>query len=200
VVQRETPIERTTNATDFGNPSLIAFDRDGTLIQYIPYLRKVVDVKLIPGSLEAIRLLNEANIPVVVITNQSAVGRGLLTIGELHQIHERMRSLLESGEAYVSQILTCFHTPIDKCICRKPLPSLLQEACMKENAEISRSWVIGDALSDMLMADLAGARGARVLTGVSWVEESAKWPVFVDALAAVRHLLKVSRKRETNEY
>jgi D-glycero-D-manno-heptose 1,7-bisphosphate phosphatase len=146
----------------------------------------------------AIRRLNEARLPVVVVTNQSGVGRGYFPDSLVHAIHELMRQQLRAAGAHVDGIYYCPHTSADGCACRKPKPGLLEQAAHEHGLELRRSFVVGDRYGDVELAHRVGARGVLVRTGYGAGEEewhAEEWrgaPDFVadDLAAAVEWILR----------
>lgn len=176
--------------------ALVALDRDGTVLEYVPYLDHPGSVSLIPGAAEAIRLLNERDIPVVLVTNQSIVGRGWLSLAQLDRIHDRMMELLAFGGAHLDAIYVCPHVPDDGCHCRKPSTGLIESACRDYRVLPEDSWVIGDHATDMLMACAVGARGIRVKTGVQLdMRQDDRWEQAPDLGSAIYRVLEDLRDR-----
>ncbi len=155
----------------------VFIDRDGVINEEVDYLNKASQVKLIPGSAIAIRRLNEEGIPVIVITNQSGVARGLCTESELARIHERLKELLkEAAEARLDAIYYCPHYPdleeskgnpeyITSCDCRKPDTGMIRKALKDFSLEIEGCVVIGDKTSDIETGRRAGCRTIMVKSG-----------------------------------
>jgi len=148
------------------NPKYVAIDRDGTILRYVPYLRRVEDVELVPSAGQAISDLNAIGSEVIVITNQSIVGRGLLSELELERIHRRMELLLEQASARVATILVCPHAPEDQCKCRKPSPELVRGYLEEQAIEQTQGYVIGDNETDVELALELGVQPIHVQTGV----------------------------------
>ena len=150
----------------------VFFDRDGTLIEDVGYLRTPDEVRLIPGAAEAIRMLNDRQILTCVISNQSGVARGLLTEADLVPIHDRLQRMLAAAGAHLDRIYYCPHHPTDgrppyniECTCRKPRTGMLQRAASELPIALEKSFVIGDKTLDIEVAKAAGARSILVLTG-----------------------------------
>ena len=150
----------------------VFLDRDGTLIKHVHHLRQVQDVSLVPGAAGAVSALARAGYACVVITNQSVLGRGLLTLPQLERIHERMAALLAHGEARLDGIYVSPHVPgtSDQSVIehpdRKPGPGLLQRAALELGLDLAQSYMVGDSLSDVLAGQNAGCRESLlVLTG-----------------------------------
>ena len=133
------------------NNKAVFLDRDGVIIHNrARYVRSWNDVIFYPYSLKAIKLLSNSEYKIFIITNQSVVGRGLLTVRESEQINNQiLRKITDSG-GRIDQIYTCIHAPQENCNCRKPLPGLILNAQDDHDLDLSKSWLIGDALSDLL--------------------------------------------------
>jgi histidinol-phosphate phosphatase family protein len=140
----------------------VFLDRDDTLCKDVPYCSRPEDLHLLPGAGEAVGRLNKAGLAVVIVTNQSGVGRGWLTEDTLHIIHEKMRTDLASLDAAVDGIYYCPHKPEDGCVCRKPRPELVRRAAREMNIDLRDSYTVGDRLMDMQLARNSGTRAVLV--------------------------------------
>ena len=152
--------------------SAIFIDRDGTLNEDIGYVSTPEQLTLYPWAAEAVRLINEAGLKAIVITNQSGIARGIYTEETLIAIHQKMIEELALHGAKLDGVYYCpHHTRIGgarygiECACRKPRTGMLDRAAREHNIDLSRSFVIGDKASDINLALNAGARAALVLTG-----------------------------------
>lgn len=147
----------------------VFIDRDGTINVNVHHLRRVEDLELIPGADKAIAKLNAAGYIVIVITNQSAIARGLLTESGLAEIHTELKSRLAKCNATINAIYHCPHHPeYGECItcnCRKPNPKMILRAAKDHNLDLTRSFMIGDSLSDLQAGWNAGCQSALVRTG-----------------------------------
>ncbi len=143
----------------------VFLDRDGTIIEDLTYLRRPEDLRLLPRAAEAIARLNDAEIPVIVVTNQSAVARGFVDPETLQAIHARLHAELAGGGAHVDGIYVCPHHPDDGCECRKPRPGLLRQAAAEHHLELAASYMIGDRAADILAGRAAGCTTVLVETG-----------------------------------
>lgn len=144
----------------------IFLDRDGTIIEAVHYLADPAKVRLLPGAAGAIKRLREAGYACVVVTNQSAIGRGLLTVEGLHEVHaEFCRQLAEAG-AGIDGFYFCPTVPSsdDRTALddpnRKPGPGMLLQAASDLGLDLALSWMVGDMVSDILAGHNAGCRGA----------------------------------------
>jgi len=161
----------------------VFLDRDGTLIEDVGYLCAARDLRLFPWTVDAVRALNHAGLPVVVITNQSGVARGLLTEDTIRDVHMHLSSLLERGGAHIDAYYYCPHHPdgsvaayTKRCGCRKPGRDLIDRAAGDLGLDPSRSFVVGDKWLDVGTACAIGARGVLVRTGYGAAEERQPQP------------------------
>lgn len=166
----------------------VAIDRDGTLIQYVPYLNNISEVSLIPGAGAAICRLNRAGIPVVLVTNQPVLGRGLATLSTVTEIHDLISRRLSQCSAHLDGIFMCPHATDTECDCRKPKPGLIQQAARVLGQPTSSSIVIGDSDRDMTLARSLGIVGLHVQTGPNRVSEVCH-KSFADLHEAVEFVL-----------
>ena len=174
----------------------VFLDRDGTMIEDSGYLNRVEDIAPFPWMVDAIRALNRAELPVVVVTNQSGIARGMLTEERLAEIHARIDDLLRAGGASVAAYYYCPHHPDGTvarfskvCDCRKPAGGLVARAVADLDLDVARSFVVGDKWIDVALARTIGAKGVLVRTGYGTNEEKHPAPgiaadAIVDNLAA----------------
>lgn len=166
-------------------------DRDGTVIVERHYLSEPSQVELIPGAANGLRQLSGMGLGLVVITNQSAVGRGYFDQAHLDIIHLRLRELLEAEGVQLSGIYSCPHTPEDDCQCRKPRPGLIELGAKELGFDPMASFVIGDKPCDIELGRGVGATTLLVRTGygVQTAADIATTPDYVvddlDAAAQV---------------
>lgn len=168
---------------------LVLIDRDGVINRdSTEYIKRVEEWQPLPGSLEAIADLTRAGFTVAVVTNQSGIGRGLLTEKTLAAIHAAMRQAVETAGGRIAGIHHCPHLPDDGCDCRKPRPGLLHRAAEALGLPLAGAPFIGDKISDVEAARAAGARpilvGAAVADPVPGGVER-----YVDLAAAARQLI-----------
>ncbi len=145
---------------------LVILDRDGVINHdSASYIKSPEEWKPIPGSLEAIALLNQAGYRVLIATNQSGVGRGLFDMATLNAIHDKMHRALSQAGGRVDGIFYCPHAQDAGCSCRKPRPGLLDEISRRFGVSLEGVPVIGDSLRDLQAAAAVGAQPVLVLTG-----------------------------------
>jgi D-glycero-D-manno-heptose 1,7-bisphosphate phosphatase len=172
---------------------LVVLDRDGVINQESAAFIKTADEWLpLPGSLEAIAALSRTGFKVVVATNQSGVGRGLITGTALEEINSGMHQAIERAGGKLSGIFICPHHPDDHCSCRKPKPGLLHQIEARFGCSLRGRPVIGDSARDLEAAQAVGARAILVRTGNGIETErrmrDSSVEVF-DDLAAAAHAL-----------
>jgi D-glycero-D-manno-heptose 1,7-bisphosphate phosphatase len=176
----------------------VFLDRDGTIGEELGYVNHIERFQIFPYAAESIRELNRADIPVIVVTNQSGIARNIFPESLVHEVHKKMVAELAAGGAWIDAIYFCPHKSEDACECRKPNPGLLQRAAREHSLDLTSSWVIGDRYADLEMGHAAGSRGVLVMTGYGRGEyelHRATWPRQPDGLAenlkdAVRNILQ----------
>jgi D-glycero-D-manno-heptose 1,7-bisphosphate phosphatase len=150
----------------------VFFDRDGTLTRESDWVRRPSDLELLPGAAEAVRIVNNAGFVAVLVTNQSAIARGLISESDLEHIHAHLAHELAKENARLDAIYYCPHHPTEGvtaltsvCECRKPRPALLARAARELGLDLARSWILGDAERDLVAGQALGVRGILVSTG-----------------------------------
>lgn len=178
-----------TVTTPFGGPPApraVLFDRDGTLVEDVPYNGDPERVRPVAGAREALALLRERGIRTGVVSNQSGVARGLLRAADVVRVNARVDALLGPFDDWA----VCPHGPDDGCSCRKPAPGLVLAAAGRLGVPVGNCVVVGDIGADIEAARRAGTYGVLVPTPVTRPEEIAAAPhVAPDLLTAVRGLL-----------
>jgi D-glycero-D-manno-heptose 1,7-bisphosphate phosphatase len=143
----------------------VFLDRDGTVNEEMGYINHLSRFRLLPQAVPAIRRLNEAGVKVVVVTNQSGAARGYFPASLVDEVHALLQKILAAGGAQVDGIYACLHGPGEGCACRKPQPTLMEEAARDLDLDLSRSYAVGDRYKDIQTAANAGVKGILVLTG-----------------------------------
>jgi D-glycero-D-manno-heptose 1,7-bisphosphate phosphatase len=145
----------------------IFLDRDGVInIDSPQYIKKESEFEFIPGSPQAIALLNQYGFNVIVITNQSMIGRNMVSREALDAIFKKMKKGVQKAGGRIKDVFFCPHTPEDNCACRKPEPGLIFKACKKYSIDLEYSSMVGDSAKDIECALNAGCeRGILVQTG-----------------------------------
>lgn len=140
-------------------------DRDGPIIVDTGYIDNPDRVSLSEGSVEGIKLLKEHGYKVIIISGQSGVGRGKFTLDQAKSVHERVVELLRGQDIEIDDAYYCYHSPDDKCLCRKPQPSQVHEAADKHGIDLTRSFFAGDKPSDVETGRNAHPKMKTVLVG-----------------------------------
>ena len=144
------------------NPALF-LDRDGVIIENrSSYVRAWSDVSIYPQAIESLIKVKPTGYKTIIITNQSAVGRGLISLEIAQEINLRLIEEIQSAGGRIDGLFMCPHAPHDGCACRKPQPGLILEAADSLSLDLSRSIMVGDALSDIMAGQSAGV-GKNVL-------------------------------------
>ena len=177
----------------------VFLDRDGTMIEDVGYLDAVSRVEFYPWTVDAIRMLNRAGLPVVVVTNQSGIARGLFSEAFVGETHRHMDARLAAGGARVDAYYYCPHHPDGRvaayaraCDCRKPGRALIDRAAADLGLDPRRSFVVGDKWLDVELATNAGAHGILVRTGYGAGDEQR--PELRNAIAIVDSILDAANE------
>ena len=171
----------------------VFIDRDGCLTEEVGYVNHVSRIRLLPRTADAIRRLNGAGVPAVMVTNQAGIARGYFTEALLHAVNaEMVRQLAEAG-ARLDGLYVCPHHPTEGeppyrmiCDCRKPRPGLLLRAARDLRLDLAGSVMVGDKISDVAVGQSVGAAGVLVLTGYGrgeWEHQRAQWTSKPDHVA-----------------
>ncbi|TET53156.1 MAG: HAD-IIIA family hydrolase [Actinobacteria bacterium] len=185
----------------------VFLDRDGTIIKEVDYLKNLEDLELIPGSAEAIGLLNKNSFKVIMATNQSGVARGYYDEHFVQEANKVLAQELEKHKAYIDGIYYCPHHPEvgDKkykveCDCRKPRIAMFKQASDDFSLDLAGSYTVGDKAADILAGKKAGCKNVLVLTGYGLREKEKLVPdikpdfVADDLLSAVNWILKDNKQ------
>ncbi|RKZ39220.1 MAG: D-glycero-beta-D-manno-heptose-1,7-bisphosphate 7-phosphatase [Gammaproteobacteria bacterium] len=145
---------------------LLILDRDGVINHDSDdFVKSPDEWKPIKGSLEAIARLNQAEYWVVIITNQSGLARGLFTLEDLNQIHQKMHKQLANVNGRIEAIFFCPHSDKENCTCRKPRSGLFKDLANRLSISLNNVPAVGDSLRDLQAANAVGAMPVLVLTG-----------------------------------
>jgi D-glycero-D-manno-heptose 1,7-bisphosphate phosphatase len=176
----------------------VFLDRDGTVAEEVGYVNHLSRFRVYPFAPAAIRRLNQAGWPVIVVTNQSGVARGFFPEELVGRVHQKMQTELAAAGARVDGVYYCPHGTADSCDCRKPLPGMLERAARELQLELAGSYLVSDRYTDLEMGHSRGCRSILVLTGYGRGEyewNRAQWQrepdrVVDDLEAAVDAILK----------
>jgi len=187
----------------------VFLDRDGTINYERNYVHKIEDFELIPGTLEALRLLTEHNIKIYIITNQAGIARGYFTEEQFHNLTQYMLSRFDKIDCNIEKVLYCPHHPdgtipeyTRKCQCRKPGTRLIEEVMEKEKFKADEIALVGDRDSDIEAGIRLGITTYLVLTGYGRDHRNDTKADYIkpDMLSAVKHLLGDSTIGKTLHY
>jgi len=150
----------------------VFLDRDGTIVEECGYLAHLESLTLFPWTIDALRLIKRAGFATVVITNQAAVGRGIIEEDFVHKVHREIDRRLEGAGARIDRYYYCPHFAESKieryrqeCLCRKPAPGMIQQACRDMDLDPARSIMVGDRWLDVACGRAAGTRAVLVRSG-----------------------------------
>jgi D-glycero-D-manno-heptose 1,7-bisphosphate phosphatase len=195
-----------------GAPAVF-LDRDGTICEEVGYVNHLDRIRLFPWSAEAIRKLNKAGLPVIVVTNQSGVGRGYFSEDLVKQANVKIAMELASRDARLEAFYYCPHHPTatleeyrKTCRCRKPATGMMEEAAKRFNLDLKSSYVVGDSYRDAQLAFNSGASSIMVMTGYGkgeYEHHRRSWPRMPDMIAetlleAAERILNGRAPRGTN--
>jgi histidinol-phosphate phosphatase family protein len=141
----------------------IFLDRDGVLNKNrSDYVKSLSELEIFPFIPECIKKLRKAEYKIIVITNQSAINRGLMNINELEKIHDKIQNFLVKHQTKIDKFYYCPHTPKENCFCRKPNPGLLLSAIDDFSIDVNQSWFIGDSDSDISAGIKVGCKTFKI--------------------------------------
>ena len=181
----------------------VFIDRDGVICENrADYVKNWDEFAFLPNALEALAALKQAGYRVIIVTNQSAVGRGLMSLETLQDIHTRMANAIREAGGEVEQILYCPHRPEDCCDCRKPQPGMLKQAAECLQIDLADAYMIGDAYSDIQAGQTVGCTSFLVLTGRGLAQlpltlrhATANFHVVPHLDVAVKHIISNGQSR-----
>jgi histidinol-phosphate phosphatase family protein len=141
----------------------VFFDRDGVLNkERTDYVKSVDELEIFPNVAENVKILKKSGFKIVVITNQSAINRDLMTHEDLNKIHFTIQNHFQKNGTKIDAFYYCPHRPDENCECRKPKPGLFFKASKELNLDLKNSWMIGNNESDMQAAQLAGCKSIKI--------------------------------------
>ncbi|MBZ0286281.1 MAG: D-glycero-beta-D-manno-heptose 1,7-bisphosphate 7-phosphatase, partial [Anaerolineae bacterium] len=144
----------------------IFLDRDGVINENrTDHVKSWDEFEFIPGALESIQHLTETGLPIFVVTNQAAISRGLMSIETLNDIHDRMKDAIRQAGGQITHVYYCPHDNHEDCDCRKPGSGMLRQAAKDFPIDLSKSFLVGDAWTDVAAGVSAGARSILLMTG-----------------------------------
>ena len=141
----------------------VFLDRDGVINkERNDYVKSISELEIFPNVAKNVELLKNAGFLVVIITNQSAINRGLITHEMVSQIHSSIQNYLKANGTYVDGFFYCPHKPDENCNCRKPKSGLLNKAILELNIDVNSSWMIGDNDSDIEASTSIGCKAIKI--------------------------------------
>ncbi|MBF0094730.1 MAG: D-glycero-beta-D-manno-heptose 1,7-bisphosphate 7-phosphatase [Alphaproteobacteria bacterium] len=143
----------------------VLLDRDGTINVDTHYLSHPDQLDLLPGAVAGLKRMREMGLGLVVLTNQSGVGRGYFDHATVDAVHERLRAMLRAEGVEIDGIYVCPHAPDEDCACRKPLPGMIETAAARHGFDPAESFMIGDKVVDIDLGRSVGASTILVRTG-----------------------------------
>jgi D-glycero-D-manno-heptose 1,7-bisphosphate phosphatase len=175
----------------------VFLDRDGTISEEMGYVNHLSRFMIFPYAAAAIRRLNQANLPIIVVTNQSGVARNFFPESLIDEVHRKMKAELAAAGARVDGVYYCPHIRDDNCTCRKPIPGMLEQAARQHSLDLASSTLVSDRYDDISMGQSVGCRSILVLSGYGRGEyeyHRRHWPrqpdhVVEDLTAAVDLIL-----------
>lgn len=176
-------------------------DRDGVIIDYIPYLSQPEQVKIPQSAGSTLKQWQDAGYLLILYTNQSGVGRGYFSLEDVEAVHRRVFHEYQKFGVFFHDVLLCPHHPSENCQCRKPSPYLLLEASRKYDIDIAQSFFIGDAPSDLECAIKAGCQPVLLLTGrgKSTVKQIDKYSTKIAVFNQLYETLELIKNHKTLE-
>jgi D-glycero-D-manno-heptose 1,7-bisphosphate phosphatase len=179
------------------SPQYVILDRDGVINQDSDeFIKSPAEWEPIPGSLEAIAMLNRNGFRIAVITNQSGIARGLFDEAALTAIHAKMLNLTVQAGGQIEVIYYCPHGPDSNCRCRKPLPGLFEQLALEKNIQLNQTFSVGDAYRDLAAGLAAGAKPVLVKTGkgVQTLQQhpDLPYPIFENLYDAATYIISTS--------
>ena len=144
----------------------IFLDRDGVICENRSnHVKSWQEFRFLPEVKSSILALSQLGLPIIVVTNQAIVGRGVVTASIVDEIHQRMVAEITASGGRIDRVIYCPHRPEDNCYCRKPKPGMLLQVAQDMNIDLPRSYFIGDAATDLMAAQQVGCRAFLVMTG-----------------------------------
>jgi D-glycero-D-manno-heptose 1,7-bisphosphate phosphatase len=176
----------------------VFLDRDGVICENRPdHVKNWDEFQFLPGAKNSLAALSRLGLAVVVVTNQAVIGRGIVPASTVDDIHRRMMAEVATFGGRIDRVVYCPHRPEENCGCRKPKAGMLLQVANEMGIDLSRSYMIGDAASDLLAGQLAGCRTFMVLTGrglqqlvPAFHSVKRQFTITRNLMGAITHILK----------
>lgn len=151
-----------------GKNKAIFLDRDGVINKnHSDYVKDISELEILSNVEKSIKLLRDYGFIILVITNQSAINRGLTSDTKVQQIHDNIQNHLKTNNTYIDKFYYCPHRPDENCDCRKPQPGLILKAVDEFDIDLQKSWLIGDSESDIKAANAVNCRSIKIEPGLN---------------------------------
>ncbi|TFB10729.1 D-glycero-beta-D-manno-heptose 1,7-bisphosphate 7-phosphatase [Candidatus Marinimicrobia bacterium MT.SAG.3] len=186
------------------NKKILFLDRDGVInVEPEGYITDWSDFEFLPGALDTIKRATDEGYRIIIISNQSAIGRGMCSKEKIDEIMSNMVETVEAHGGKIEDIFYCPHTPEDMCKCRKPKPDLFFQAAEKYNIKLTNTWFVGDKLTDVAVAMRVGTKpilisGGKPVPDISVTEDDAA-AVVNNLSEAFEYLLSMDRLRAVTD-
>jgi len=181
----------------------VFLDRDGVICENRPdHVKSWAEFEFLPGVKESMPVFSRMGLPIIIVTNQSAVSHGLASASTVEEIHRRMVDQLTAWGGRIDRVIYCPHRPQEACSCRKPNPGMLEQAAREMGLDLTESYMVGDAATDIMAGQRVGCRSFLVLTGrgvpqLSPAFRNAKYPFSIthNLLGAANQILAAELQR-----
>jgi len=168
----------------------IFLDRDGVINKEVSYLNKIEDFEFISGVFDSFRYLQKLGYSLIIVTNQSGIGRGLYQLQDYQILTKWMINEFKKNNIEIKDIFYCPHSPESQCNCRKPNPGMLTDAKIKHNIDMKNSWMIGDKETDIKAAHDAGIRNTVIVrSGHKINEATSNAMFFLDSINKINQII-----------
>jgi D-glycero-D-manno-heptose 1,7-bisphosphate phosphatase len=175
----------------------VFLDRDGVICENRPdHVKSWDEFQFVPGAKNSLAALSRLGLPIVVVTNQAIVGRGIVPAGVVDEIHRRMMAEVKAYGGRIDRVLYCSHRPEDGCACRKPQAGMLLQAADEMGIDLRKSYMVGDAASDLVAGQQVGCRSFLVLTGrgkqqlLTALRSVERFSIARNLMGATAHIVK----------
>ena len=148
-----------------GADKVVFLDRDGTITEEKDFVSRIEEIRFIPGSKEALKILRDLGYKLVIVSNQSGIARGRMTVEQVEKVNDFILKELEKDEVKIEGIYYCPHHPDENCDCRKPRTGMIRRVVQDHHLKLKNSWMIGDKLSDVFLGRNIKGKSILVLTG-----------------------------------
>jgi D-glycero-D-manno-heptose 1,7-bisphosphate phosphatase len=188
----------------------IFLDRDGVICEnHSDHVKSWEEFQFLPGVKESLAALSRLGVPIIVVTNQAAIGRGIISASVVEEIHARMVAEVAAYGGRIDQVIYCPHRPEDDCDCRKPKPGMLLKAAAEMGLDLTHSYMVGDAATDLMAAQQVGCQAFLVLTGrglqqllPALCSLNQQFVITLNLMGVTEHILKAELQiaNETKEW